>query len=137
MKYAASLLLSCAALVFSATSCSKDSDPQPNVMPTGPREYAVEYRVSSSNAQASTEYLAYINQTGGTTTLSSLVTLPATYSFKRTMGVGSGLSVSATLADASATGDLKLQILLDGKVVSESSSKGANSSGVAVYVIGQ
>ena len=75
MKRLAYLLLSCAAL---ATSCSKDND----AMPSGPKEYQVEYKVTS-NAPVS-DYLSYTNESGGNTTLNN-TPLPATYRFKRTM----------------------------------------------------
>ena len=71
MKRIAYLLLSCAALV-TAPSCSKDND----ASPSGPKEYQVEYKVTSS-APAS-DYLSYTNESGGTTTLSN-TPLPASY----------------------------------------------------------
>ena len=78
MKRLAYLLLSCAAL---ATSCSKEND----ATPSGPKEYQVEYRVTS-NAPAS-DYLSYTYESSGNTTL-SYTPLPASYCFKHTINRG-------------------------------------------------
>jgi len=80
MKRLAFLLLTGVALATS-TSCSNEDD----VTPTGPREYEVDYRVTSTAREAA--FIAYTNESGGTTALNNII-LPVTYKFKRTMRLG-------------------------------------------------
>jgi hypothetical protein len=130
MKRFAYLLLSCAALA-TAPSCSKDND----VVPTGPKEYQVQYKVTSANAAVS-DYISYDNESGGTTTLSN-VPLPANYSFKRTMKQGDHLSMLASLDGGTTASEITVSILLDGKEVKKETGRGVDAQAVPVYVIGE
>jgi hypothetical protein len=129
MKRLAYLLLSSITLATTA-GCSKD-----DATPKGPKEYQVEYRVSSPTAPTS-DYISYDNESGGTTTLSN-VALPATYRFKRTMKQGDHLSVLASLDGGTATSEITAVILLDGREVKKETARGADAQAVPVYVIGQ
>lgn len=129
MKRLAYLLLSCATLA-TVTSCSKD-----DATPTGPQEYQVEYRVSSTTAPLS-DYISYDNESGGTTTLNN-IPLPATYRFKRTMKKGDHLSVLASLDGGTAASEITVAILLDGREVKKETGRGTDAQAVPVYVIGQ
>ena len=129
MKRLATLVLSCAALA-TASSCSKD-----DATPTGPKEYQVEYRISSTTAPAS-DYISYDNESGGTTTVNN-VPLPATYRFKRTMKQGAHLSLLASLDGGTAASEITAAILLDGREVKKQTGRGANAQAAPVYVLGQ
>ncbi|RYU84748.1 hypothetical protein FY528_20565 [Hymenobacter lutimineralis] len=129
MKRLTYLLLSSLFLV-TAAGCSKD-----DATPAGPREYQVEYRISSTTAPLS-DYLSYDNESGGTTTLSN-VPLPATYRFKRTMKQGDHLSLLASLDGGTAASEITAAILLDGREVKKETGRGADAQAVPVYVIGQ
>ncbi|GAA4031394.1 hypothetical protein GCM10022409_14520 [Hymenobacter glaciei] len=130
MKKFAYLLLSCAALT-TASSCSKEKE----VAPTGPKEYQVEYKVTSNASVA--DYLSYDNESGGSTTLSN-VALPATYSFKRTMKLGDHVGILASLPSGSpATSEITASISLDGKEVKKETGRGSSAQAVPVWVIGQ
>ena len=133
MKNITLRLLTLAMLALSASSCSKSDAPGPG--PVAPREYAVEYRVSSPNASAA-DYVSYHNETGATTTLGTTA-LPATYSFKRTMKTGDGLSILASLPAGAPTSEITTLILLDGKEVKKATGRGATAQAVSVYVIGE
>ena len=127
MKRLAYLLLSCGVL---ATSCSKDND----VTPSGPKEYQVEYKVTS-NAPAS-DYLSYTNESGGTTTLNN-TPLPASYRFKRTMKQGDNLTILASIDGGTTASEITCFILLDGKEVKKETGRGVDAQAVPVYVIGE
>lgn len=127
MKRLAYLLLSCAAL---ATSCSKDND----AAPSGPKEYQVEYKVTS-NAPAS-NYLSYTNESGGSTTLSN-TPLPVSYKFKRNMKQGDNLTILASIDGGTAASEITCSILLDGKEVKKETGRGVDAQAVPVYVIGE
>jgi hypothetical protein len=129
MKRLTYLLLSCAAMA-TATGCSKD-----DALPTGPTEYQVEYRISSTTAPLS-DYISYDNESGGTTTVNN-VPLPATYRFKRTMKRGDHLSLLASLDGGTASSEITAAILLDGREMKKETGRGANAQAVPVYVIGQ
>lgn len=128
MKRLAYLLLS--GLTLATASCSKD-----DATPTGPKEYQVEYRISSTTAQLS-DYISYDNESGGTTTLSN-VPLPATYRFKRTMKQGDHLSLLASLDGGTAASEITAAILLNGQEVKKETGRGADAQAVPVYVLGQ
>ncbi|MCC2548516.1 hypothetical protein LJY25_18860 [Hymenobacter sp. BT175] len=127
MKRFAYLLLSCASL---ATSCSKDND----ATPSGPKEYQVEYKVTS-NAPTS-DYLSYTNESGGNTTLSN-TPLPVSYKFKRTMKQGDNLTILASIDGGTAASEITCAILLDGKEVKKATGRGVDAQAVPVYVIGE
>ena len=129
MKRLTYLLLSTITLACAA-SCSKD-----DATPAGPREYHVEYRISSTTAPTS-DYISYDNESGGTTTLNN-VPLPATYRFKRTMKQGDHLSLLASLDGGTAALEITASILLDGREVKKETGRGADAQVVPVYVIGQ
>ncbi|GAB3879412.1 hypothetical protein GCM10028824_42830 [Hymenobacter segetis] len=129
MKRLAYLLLSGLTLA-TMSSCSKD-----DATPAGPREYQVEYRISSPTAPQS-DYLSYDNESGGTTTLSN-IPLPATYRFKRTLKQGDHLSLLASLDGGTAASEITAAILLDGREVRKETGRGAGAQAVPVYVIGQ
>lgn len=130
MKKLAYLLLSCAALA--TASCSKDNEPAPFV---GPKDYKVEYRVSSTNALVA-DYVSYTNATGGTTTLSN-VALPATYTFTRNMKQGDSSTLLASIPGGTAASNITVSILLDGKEVKKETGTGVGAQAVPVWVIGQ
>lgn len=127
MKRLAYLLLSCAAL---ATSCSKDND----VTPLGPKEYQVEYKVTSNAVES--DYVSYTNESGGTTMLGTTA-LPATYRFKRTMKQGENLTILASIDGGTAASEITCAILLDGKEVKKETGRGSDAQAVPVYVIGE
>lgn len=114
-----------------ATSCSKTSD----VAPIAPKEYQVEYRVSSVAAPAA-DYISYENETTGTTVLNN-VALPASYAFKRTMKQGDHLNILASLKGGTSASEITASILLDGKEVAKQAGRGATAQAVPTYVIGQ
>ncbi|MCC3154742.1 hypothetical protein Q3A66_15850 [Hymenobacter sp. BT770] len=129
MKRLTYLLLSGLTLTTVA-SCSKD-----DATPAGPKEYQVEYRISSPTAPLS-DYLSYDNESGGTTTLNN-VPLPATYRFKRTMKQGDHLSLLASLDGGTAASEITAAILLDGREVKKETGRGTDAQAVPVYVLGQ
>jgi hypothetical protein len=135
MKKLAYLLLSCAALSLGTTSCSKNEEPTPVAAADVPRDYQVEYRVSSSTDLA-TDYLAYDNETGGTTTL-GLVPLPTSYSFKRNMKKGDHLRLLASIPGGTASSEVTVTIFLDGKQVKQDVGRGIKARAVPVYIIGE
>ena len=130
MKRLAYLLLSCATLA-TAASCSKTNE----VTPIAPKEYQVEYRVSSATAPAA-DYVSYENETAGTTVLNN-VPLPASYSFKRTMKQGDHLNILANVKGGTAASEITATILLDGKEVAREVGRGTTAQAVPTYVIGQ
>lgn len=130
MKKLAYLLLSCAALA--STSCSKDKDPTATI---APKDYQVEYRVSSTSDLVA-DYVSYTNATGGTTTLNN-VALPATYSFTRNMKQGDSSTILASVPGAIAGSNVTVSILLDGKEVKKETGTGVRAQAVPVWVIGQ
>lgn len=129
MKRLTYLLLSGLTLA-TAASCSKD-----DATPTGPKEYQVEYRISSTTAPAS-DYISYDNESGGTTTLNN-VPLPAIYRFKRTMKQGDHVGLLASLDGGTAASEITASILLDGREVKKETGLGAEAQALPVYVIGQ
>ena len=130
MERLAYLLLSCAAIV-TAPSCSKDND----ATPKGPKEYQVQYNVTSVNAAVS-DYISYDNESGGTTNINN-VPLPAIYSFKRTMKQGDPLSVLASIDGGTSASEITVAILLDGREVKKETGRGVDAQAVPVYVIGE
>ena len=129
MKKLAYLLFTCATLA-TASGCSKDKD----ASPSGPKEYQVQYKITSPTAPEA-DYVSYDNESGGSTTLSD-VPLPATYSFKRTMKSGDHLTVLASLPSGSpATSEITVAILLDGREVKTETGRGNNAQAVPVYII--
>lgn len=129
MQRLAYLLLSGLTLA-TVTSCSKDE-----ATPAGPKEYQVEYRISSTTAPTS-DYISYDNESGGTTTVNN-VPLPVTYRFKRTMKQGNHLSLLASLDGGTAASEITASILLDGREVKKETGRGADAQAVPVYVLGQ
>ena len=129
MKRIAYLLLSCAALA-TASGCSKDNA----AMPSGPKEYQVEYKVTSTAVES--DYVSYTNESGGTTTHGTTA-LPATYRFKRTMKQGDNLTIMASIDGGTAALEITCAILLDGKEVKKETGRGVDAQAVPVYVIGQ
>jgi hypothetical protein len=130
MKKLAYLLLSCAALA--TASCSKDKG---GATPTiTPKDYQVEYRISSTSDLVA-DYVSYTNETGGTTTLNA-VPLPASYSFKRNMKQGDSSTILASVPGATAGSNVTVSILLDGKEVKKETGTGVKAQAVPVWVIG-
>jgi hypothetical protein len=109
------LFLGCAALA--SAGCSKKDDATPTT--TQPKDYQVEYRVSST-----------------TTTLSN-VTLPATYSFTRNMKLGDSSLLLASIPGGTASSNITVTILLDGKQVKSETGTGVRAQAVPVWVIGE
>ncbi|MDF7815320.1 hypothetical protein [Hymenobacter sp. YC55] len=134
MKNLAFLLLSCATLALSTTGCSKDDEDQATPA-VGPKDYLVEYRVSSTT-NTSADYVAYGNETGANTTLATTA-LPQTFTFKRNMKRGDNLTVSASVPAGPASSEITTSILLDGKEVKKTTARGSGTLAVAVYVIGE
>jgi hypothetical protein len=118
--------------LMTTLGCSKEDDVSPA---TGPKEYTVEYKISSTTG-SSADFVLYYNETGGQTQLTS-VKLPVTYTFKRTMKQGDVTSISASLANATATSEVTTAILLDGKQVETKTARGQSALATSVYVIGQ
>ncbi|KUG07270.1 MmpS family transport accessory protein [Solirubrum puertoriconensis] len=114
-----------------AAGCAKED----NSKPTGPKEYQVEYRISSPSATTA-NFVLYGNETGGNTQLSN-VALPATYTFKRTMKYGDAVNVLANLNTNSATAEITTVILLDGQEKKRETGRGNNAQANTVFVIGQ
>ena len=133
MKKLAYLLLSCATLSLGTVACSKSDEPQATTY-AGPKDYQVEYRVSSTEASA--DYVAYGNETGATTTLATTA-LPKTFTFKRNMKRADYLTLTTSIAGGTSASEVTSVILLDGKEVKRMTSRGAGSSAIAVYVIGE
>lgn len=115
------------------SGCGKSGNPTPT--PTSAAaSYQVEYRVSSTTATNAT-YFAYTNETGGTTTLTTL-TLPGSVAFKRTMKTGDHVDFLASLPNSSAaTSDITGVILLNGQQVAAGTGRGAGAQANIVYVI--
>lgn len=121
-----------AGLTLALSSCGND-DPEPSIDLT-PKEYTVEYRITSTDPVAS--YIGYDNETGATITATN-VAVPFTTSFKRTMKVGQYLSILASLKGASAGSTIRGDILLDNKVVKSQTSAGPTAEVNVNYVIGE
>lgn len=133
MKRLTYLLLSCAALA--ASSCSKDNETSPSTF-VQPKDYQVEYRVSSTSDPIA-KHISYTNATGGTTDLDN-VPLPASYSFTRNMKQGdSSLLLANIPAGGTAASNITVSILLDGKEVKKETGTGTAAQAVPVWVIGQ
>ncbi|SET07017.1 hypothetical protein [Hymenobacter actinosclerus] len=131
MKSFTNLLLG--SLTFLAVaSCSKDDE---KVTPTsGPREYNVEYKITSSTGSQA-DFVLYYNETGGQSQFAD-VKLPVTYKFKRTMKAGDITSIGASLANTTANSEITTTILLDGKQVDTKTARGTGLA-TAIYIIGQ
>ena len=119
------------------SGCSKSGEPTPTTTPapvSTAASYQVEYRVSSiTNANAT--YFAYTNDTGGTTTLTTLA-LPGSVTFKRTMKAGDHVSFLASLPSTSAANsDITGVILLNGQQVATGTGRGVEATANVVYVI--
>lgn len=118
------------ALFFS--SCSKDEDPTVSF----PRKVTIEYRVTATNGITKATSLGYTNSTGGNTTLSD-ATIPFSVEFDRIVNLGDDIGVSV-LHNNSATGDfftMKLEILVDNKLLKTATFEGNNSAiGAIVHV---
>ena len=113
-------------------ACGKDNPaPAPKLVP---KEYVVEYRITSTDPLAS--YIGYDNETGATIT-AQRVALPFTNSFKRTMSLGQYVSILASLKGASATSSITGVILLDNKQVKTQTATGPTAEVNLNYVIGE
>lgn len=130
MKKTALFLLSGLALA-TAPGCSKKNDPDVKA----PREYQVEYRVSSPTVRTA-DAVNYTNDTGGTSMLNN-VSLPATFTFKRTMKQSDNLVILAGIHGGTATSEITASILLDGVEVKKETGRGTDAQAVPVYIIGQ
>ena len=132
MKSITTLLLG--SLTFLAiASCSKDDNKVSPVI--GPKEYSVEYKISSATGSEA-DFVLYENETGGDTQLAD-VKLPVTYKFKRTMKQGDYVSIGASLKNAAATSEITTVIVLDGKQVDTKTARGDGSLATSIYIIGQ
>ena len=130
MKQTALFLLSGLALA-TAPGCTKKNDPDLNAT----RDYQVEYRVSSPSASMANN-ISYTNESGGTTALNN-VSLPVTYTFKRTMKQGDSSLILAGIHGGTATSEITASILLDGKEVRKETGRGPDAQAVPAYLIGQ
>jgi hypothetical protein len=115
------------ALLLTLSGCDKSSDtPAPSA-----REYTVAYTVSATGSSTAS-VVAYADQTGNLTQLTA-VTLPATYTFKRTLKSGDGLNIVASVAAPTTATTITATILLDGKAVQSQtgSSTGGGTTGMS------
>lgn len=130
MKHFAHFLLS-GLLVTSLASCSDSKKTDP----VAPKEYEVEYRISSTTVTKS-DFVLYTNETGGQTQLSG-VSLPVSYKFKRTMKLGDATSILASVSSGNASSDITATILLDGQEKKKETGRGQNAQANTVFIIGQ
>lgn len=126
-----SILIFLSAILLMA--CSKSNDP----IPAYPKDVLVEYRITSASSLSKVTTLSYTNATGGTTTLSD-ANIPFSLKLSRTVNIGDDLGISV-LHNNSANGNnvinLKLEILVDGKIVETETFEGSGSvSGAIVYL---
>ncbi|MBO3273081.1 hypothetical protein [Hymenobacter defluvii] len=127
------LIYSLLAVVTLGLSACGNDDPSPSIN-LDPKEYTVEYRITSTDPVAS--YIGYDNETGATITAVN-VAVPFTTTFKRTMKVGQYVSILASLKGATAASTIKGDILLDNKVVKTQTATGPAAEVNLNYVIGE
>ncbi|MDF7813916.1 hypothetical protein P1X16_21240 [Hymenobacter sp. YC55] len=111
---------------------SDDSDSTPDPKPIGPKEYAVEYRITGTNAV--TAQIIYRDATG-TEVVDEPVNLPKTYSFKRTMKQADVVSCGVFVRNGTASSSVKSEVLIDGKSVETKNGSGQNAQAISVYLI--
>jgi hypothetical protein len=111
-------------------SCSKSDDAQPSY----PRTVKIEYKVSSSNGLSNANLISYTNATGGSTNVSDAI-IPFSLKIDRTVSKSDVVSLTAVHNNAGVgvAHDLKLEILLDGKVVKTETFEGEYISGSIIY----
>ena len=109
MRFKSILLV--ASVLFVSASCGKDNDDPP--APSYPKTVSVEYRVSSSTGLTTAASIIYKNETGGLTTLSNS-SLPFSKKINLTVNLYDNVSLSVA---HSASGTMKLDILVDNAVV--------------------
>lgn len=104
------------------SSCSKDDDNGPGQGSEGySRNVSIEYRVTSATGLGAAN-ITYFNETGGMATVDNAV-LPATIKISRSIKQFDGINVGAT---STVGGELKTEILVDGKVVESKSFSGTS-----------
>jgi preprotein translocase subunit SecG len=127
MKKVTKLLTFSMCLLFLTAlfSCKKDSNKN-----GGP--YSVEYKVTtSSNATISS--VVHTNAQGDATSLTSVA--GNSWSTKVTVQAGvSAISLGANGGATDASGTIKVQILIDGKVVKENTGSGTALTATTVYM---
>ena len=106
------------------------NNPASNPAPAS-REYTVGYSVSATGS-SSASVVAYAGPTGNLVQLTN-VSVPTTYTFKRTLRAGDGLNIVATVAAPLVATTITATILLDGKVVQTQTgtSQGGGTSGAS------
>ncbi|KEQ29828.1 hypothetical protein [Pedobacter antarcticus] len=120
----------CLLLLVLSSSCSKDKDNNPQGGNSYPKEVEVEYRLTSVRGITSGDVI-YHNSTGGNT-LVDKVTLPYSVKFKRTVNFTDNLAISI---NALGSGEVKAEILVDGKVVTTQNYAGTSViTGAAIYI---
>lgn len=123
------LVFPCLLLMLLTSSCSKDDDPAPGGEKF-PKEVNIEYRITSVRGIQSGDVI-YHNETGGTTILDK-VSLPYSVQFKRTVKFSDNLALSFNTIGS---GEVKAEILVDGKVVTTENYAGTSViSGTAVHI---
>lgn len=119
------LFLSLAALAVAPACSGSSNDPAPAA---GPKEYNVEYRLTSPTA-TSLDYIDYANETGGRTTISQIPTpVPATFRFKRTMKLGDAVGFLGSISGGTPSTEVRGIILLDGREMKNEVGRGERAT---------
>lgn len=113
------LLLSCA-LLF--TACKKDKDENPAGGGGYPKDVTIEYRVTTTTSTLKKAGVTYINETGGHST-EDAVALPFSKKFKKNVKQYDVILIQGSAYEA---GNLKLEILVNDKVVKTESFSGTS-----------
>ena len=112
-------------------ACDKNDNPLTN---SYPKEVTVEYRATVvSGSVAKAVNISYVNATGGDTNVSD-ASFPFKISFKRTVNRGDYLTIGILVNNSATPGtfSIKLEILLDGKVVQSETNTSNNSMNEAL-----
>lgn len=114
------------ALIFLAvgliTSCSKDKDKFDDPRAGYPKEVTIEYKVTQTAGNVGITDIMYTNDAGASTNLDNQ-TLPFTKKFTKKVDYGETFTVSAY---TNGPGTIRMEILVDGKVV-ETASPASNT----------
>ncbi|WP_144884896.1 hypothetical protein [Lacibacter cauensis] len=87
-----------------------------------PHTVSIQYRITPSSGISQATSVIYANETGGLTNISNQ-NLPFSKSFSRAVNRGNALTLRG---DASGTGSLKLEILVDNSVVKTATFTGSS-----------
>lgn len=123
------IVIPCLLMIVLFSACSKDKDKGPDGG-SYPKDVNVEYRLTSVSGITKGRVL-YHNETGGNAMIEDAA-LPFSVKFKRTVKQTDNLAISIT---ALGSGEVKAEILVDGKVVTTQNYSGTSVvSGTAVYI---